>query len=179
MPVTWPHDLNIPEWHALGREAELSAEQIASGVTALGRASHARKGFYTQAFFGLSIGVERIAKLILLAEYAITTSGEFPTNDILRERFGHDIATLLAHCEPLSMKYRAGKEYANRPLGDIHNGIVLTLTEFGKLSRYYNLDLIVGGKAATQPEPIKVWWERVGRPILSQHYSDREKERDR
>jgi hypothetical protein len=39
--------------------------------------------------------------------------------------------------------------------------------------------LIVGGKAATQPEPIKAWWERVGQPILSKHYSDRQKERDR
>jgi hypothetical protein len=31
-----------PEWHALGREAELAAEQVASGVTILGRANHAQ-----------------------------------------------------------------------------------------------------------------------------------------
>ena len=64
-----------PEWHALGREAELSAEQIAQGVTALGKANHAQKGIYTQAFFGLSIGLERLAKLILLADHAISNSG--------------------------------------------------------------------------------------------------------
>jgi len=53
-----------PEWHTIGREAELAVEQTASGITALGRANHRRKGYYTQAFFGLSIGLERIAKLI-------------------------------------------------------------------------------------------------------------------
>ena len=45
-----------PEWHALGREAELAGEQLALGVTALGRANHAQQGLYTQAFFALSIG---------------------------------------------------------------------------------------------------------------------------
>jgi hypothetical protein len=165
------------EWHAIGREAELAVEQTASGITALGRASHLRKGYYTQAFFGLSIGLERIAKLIIIFDYAITNAGQFPSNDILR-RVGHDISALLAHCEPLSAKYRAGKQYAERPTDDIHNGIIMTITEFGKLSRYYNLDLLTGGSAAALPEPIQAWWQRVGQPILSKHYSERQRERD-
>jgi hypothetical protein len=50
-----------PEWHTLGREAELAAEQLAIGVTALGHANHTQKGLYHQAFFALSIGFERLA----------------------------------------------------------------------------------------------------------------------
>jgi hypothetical protein len=53
-----------PEWHALDREAELAAEQIASGITALGRANHAQKGYYTQAFFGLSIRLATVEEAL-------------------------------------------------------------------------------------------------------------------
>jgi hypothetical protein len=166
-----------PEWHTIGREAELAVAQTASGITALGRADHLHKGYYTQAFFGLSIGLERIAKLIIISDYAITNAGKFPSNDILRN-VGHDVAALLAHCEPLSAKYRAGKQYAERPTEEIHNGIIMTITEFGKLSRYYNLDLLTGGSAVSLPEPIQAWWQRVGQPILSKHYSERQRKRD-
>jgi hypothetical protein len=165
------------EWHALGREAELAAEQIASGVTALGRASHAQKGYYTQAFFGLSIGLERLAKLIIICDYAIENSGRFPSNDELK-KCRHDIASLVDICETLSTKHRTGKKHADRPNEPVHRGIIETLTEFGKLSRYYNLDLITQGKATRLPEPIEAWWSRVGQLILSKHYSKRQQERD-
>ena len=59
---------------ALNREAGIAAELIASGVTLLGRASYARAGLYGQAFFNLSIGFERTAKLmgaLLLRETVI------------------------------------------------------------------------------------------------------------
>ena len=136
-----------------------------------------RKDTILRRFFGLSIGLERIAKLIIISDYAITNAGKFPPNNILR-KVGHDISALLAHCEPLSAKYRAGKQYAERPADEIHNGIIMTITEFGKLSRYYNLDLLTGGSAASLPEPIQAWWQRVGQPILSKHYSERQRERD-
>lgn len=142
-----------PEWHALGREAELAAEQIANGVTSIGKATHSEKGRYTQAFFALSIGLERIGKLAIIADYAIENGGKFPNNDVLKN-IGHDIDVLLNHCETLCIKYRNGEEYAERPNSDIHKGIVQTLTEFAKLSRYYNLDSVTGGKAANLPEPI-------------------------
>ena len=166
-----------PEWHALGRESQLAASQIAIGVTALGRASYADKGRYAQAFFGLSIGLERMAKLILIAEHCIQNQGRFPTDAELR-RFGHDIESLLSHCEPIAQKYRVGKKYADRPDSLIHMGIVDTLSEFAKLSRYYNLDLVAGGKAAQLPEPIWAWWTRVGVPILDKHYTAARRKRD-
>jgi hypothetical protein len=165
------------EWHALGREGQLAAEQIAVGITALGAANHAQPGIYIQAFFGLSIGLERLAKLILVADHAIDHSGAFPTNDELKN-IGHHIGALLNRCADLSEKYRAGEPYCERPADPIHEGIILCLTEFGVLSRYYNLDLIAGGKARRLPEPIAAWWSRVGRPILARHYSDRQRAKD-
>ena len=166
------------EWHALAREAQLAGQQIATGVTALGRANQAQTGYYTQAFFGLSIGLERLGKLIVLADYAIDNSGRFLTDAELK-KIGHNIATLLDTCEVLSVKYRAGKKHAERPNDTIHQGAVKTLTEFGRLSRYYDLDLIVQGKSAALTEPIEAWWKSVVQPILSKHYSKRQQEKDK
>jgi hypothetical protein len=161
-----------PEWHALGREAELAAEQIAGGITALGRADHIHTGLYTQAFFGLATGLERIAKLIVVGDYAIRNKGRFPDNDMLRA-YGHDVRSLIDAVEPLASNYLSAVEWRERPSTSIHAGITDTLSEFGKLSRYYNLDLLSGGKAAQLPEPIRAWWERVGSPILDAHYKPR------
>jgi hypothetical protein len=164
-----------PEWHALGREAALAAEQLAIGATSLGKANHAQQGLYTQAFFGLSIGLERIAKLVIVADYAIENR-RFPDNRILRN-IGHEIDVLLNHCESLSIKWRNGQDYSERPNLDIHKGIIETLTEFAKSSRYYNLDFLTGGRKQF-PEPIGGWWQRVGQPILQKHYTQRQREKD-
>ena len=70
----------IPEWHAISRECALVRHLIGSGVTALGQANYAdKRGEYYTAFFGLSVGLERLAKLILVADYAITKAAECPT----------------------------------------------------------------------------------------------------
>ena len=165
-----------PQWHAIGREGQLAAEQLATGVTILGRANHAQTGLYGQALFSLSIGLERLAKLIVVADYAITHGGRYPTNRELKG-FGHDIAALLDKCEEISSRYRSGKIYAERPNTVIHQGIIAGLSEFGILSRYYNLDFLAGS-AMNFPEPIEGWWTRVGVPILADHYSPAQREKN-
>ena len=166
-----------PEWHALGREAALAGEQLATGVTALGRANHAQKGLYNQAFFALSIGLERLAKLILVADHAIENDGAWLTDQALRT-IGHDIVALLNACDPISQKYAASEQWCQRPASPIHIAIVVRLSEFAKLTRYYNLASLSGGKAAQLIEPIAGWWNEVGKPILDHHYSANQRAKD-
>lgn len=157
-----------PQWHALGREAELAAEQLATGVTLLGRANHAQKGLYLQAFFALSIGFERLAKLVLVADHAITHGGAWMSDAALR-KIGHDIDALLRACEPIGHTHAAHEKWSARPATPIHAAIVANLTDFAKLTRYYNLASLSGGKAAQPVEPIQRWWVEVGTPILALH----------
>ena len=91
------------EWHALGREAELAAEHLALGALRLGAPNHAHKGLYNQAFFALSIGFERLGKLILVADHAIETGGSWLTDDELRSA-GHDISALFDAAELIARK---------------------------------------------------------------------------
>jgi hypothetical protein len=167
-----------PQHLALNREAGIAAELIASGVTLLGRASYARTGLYGQAFFNLSIGFERTAKLIYIADYAIDNAGEFPSNDILKSTIGHDLDQLFSHVEAVSTKRRYGKQFSERPHTDIHNGIVQTLNEFARNTRYYNLDLVTGGKAARNSrDPLVAWNDRVIQPIIEKHYKPARRKR--
>jgi hypothetical protein len=166
-----------PQWHALGSEAELAASQIAHGVTALGRAGQSRHGEYPAAFFGLSIGLERLGKLVVIADYRIER-GRFPRNDFLHKKFSHDLVRILDHCESASCARGAVSGRLRRPNDVVHQRIVETLSEFAKQTRYYNLDLIARGKAANMPEPVGSWWSRVGGPILARHYTTRQMEKD-
>lgn len=166
-----------PQWRALQREAQLAAEQIAQGVTALGRANHAQTGLYAQAFFGLSIGLERLGKLIFIADHAIRFGGRFPTNDDLKNSIGHDIRSLLAKCDSIGSTVDQARQYAARPADSIHRGIEETLSEFATRSRYYNLSYIAGA-AGTHTDPIAMWWEKVAEPICARHYSARQRKRD-
>jgi hypothetical protein len=159
-----------PEHLALNREAGIAAELIGSGVTLLGRANYAHTGLFGHAFFNLSIGFERVGKLIYVADYAIDHRGEFPSNEILKKQIVHDLKELFAHAETISAKRRNGQEYADMPNSDIHLGIIQTLTEFARKTRYYNLDFVTGAKHAKQAgDPMFLWNERVTQPIIEKH----------
>jgi hypothetical protein len=166
-----------PQWHALGREAELAAEQLATGVTTLGRANHAYKGIYAQAFFSLSTGLERLAKLVLVADHAITTKGQWLTDSALRKR-SHNIAALCDACVPIALKYVKDKEFGERPHDEVHDAIVGTLSAFAQHTRYYNLTFLSQGHSLGVVEPIEAWWDRVGSLILKRHYSDKQRADD-
>jgi len=161
------------EWLALQREAQLAGEQIAVGVTVLGRANHAQTGLYAQALFGLSIGLERLGKLIVIADHAIESNGQFPTDTHLR-RVGHDLSKLFPRCEKIGKRLDSNRAYAPRPVDPIHQGIERALSEFATTSRYYNLNHIAGA-AGQQTDPIALWWEIVAKPICDRHYSARQR----
>ena len=82
-----------PERHALLREAALIRHLLGSGVTALGRANYAEIGEYYIAFFGLSTGLERLAKLIVVADYAISNSRQLPKQKIV-SNYGHNLTSV-------------------------------------------------------------------------------------
>jgi hypothetical protein len=67
-----------PRWNAFAREAGIAGHSISSGLTALRQVNYAQKGLYNQAFFGLSIGLERLLKLIALIDFALLNHGTYP-----------------------------------------------------------------------------------------------------
>lgn len=164
------------EWNAVQREATLAAELVATGITALGRANHAQTGYYYQAFFGLSIGLERMGKLIFVADYAIRNDGQFPDNQGLKQ-IGHDINKLIPMCAKVGATLDCNRRYAHEPVDEVHLAIEDVLSRFAEGARYFNLNLISEDQRGGL-DPISDWWARVVEPILRRHYTSGLRARD-
>lgn len=159
-------------WQALASEAEIAADHLAVGATALGRANYAEKGYYSQSFFALSVGLERSCKLILMLDHAVT-EGDFPGEKQVR-RFGHNLSELLDAADDVAARLQrpAGERL---PCSRIHQGIVTTLSNFAtNLTRYYNVDVLTGASGVEEREdPIVEWIRLVTQPVLERHYTSR------
>jgi hypothetical protein len=152
-----------PTFIAFNREAELAKRLTCSGLTALRKATPTRPGIYYDAFFGLSIGLERLGKLAWLIDECIRRNGAFPTDKDLRN-VGHDIQTLVQKAQFVT---RSQSAYSTLPGDSITNDIIEFLSEFAKGTRYYNIDFFVGGKSKGMGDPIKNWHAKVGAAILA------------
>jgi hypothetical protein len=163
-------------WQALAREAGSAAEHIAFGVTVLRRANYAQTAYYSQAFFSLSVGLERSCKLAMLLDYAIDHEGSFPANSVLRA-YGHDLERLMTKAADIN----ATRGFTNKPPTTlIHLSIIRTLSDFASnVTRYYNLEVLTGeAHARGRDDPISSWNEKVTKPILEAHYPESSRRRD-
>jgi hypothetical protein len=162
-------------WLALAREAASAAEHIGIGATALSKANHAENAYYSQAFFALSVGFERSAKLALSVASALEGDG-FADRRTLKG-YGHDLSVLLKETDALAERY--GLEGNGRlPRGEIHTAIIEVLGDFASnLTRYYNLEVVAGDTTAAAEDPITSWFNRVTIPVLNAHDTERSRGR--
>lgn len=156
-----------PIFIALQREASIGAEMIASGVTLLGKASSFRHGLYSQAFFNLTIGLERTAKLVVLLDYYFKNNHTFFDDKSLRDKYGHDLNKLLETSKRISEKLVTDKRY-KFPDTELHKKLIIFLSDFAKTTRYYNLNLLTS-TGTNQHDPIKTWNADIGSLILKKY----------
>lgn len=129
----------------LANEATLTASMLSSGLHALRKANTFQKGLFYQAFFSLSIGIERLLKIIIITQYRCKNEGEFPVSKQLKN-YGHDL---------LKLSEIVGATNYEK---DIHKEILSFLSKFAKSSRYYNIDVIVEEKG-NNIDPLSEWKE--------------------
>lgn len=157
-------------WHSIRRETKLVCQLLGSGATSLGRASYGdQMGEYYNAFFGLTIGLERLAKLILVVDHAITNGGTMPEEKVVK-RYGHKLASLLKAAKDVEVKHGLELKY-NRPTNLISDKIVDCLEAFADAARgrYANFAAL-GNPSLSKEEPIARWWADVATLILKTHY---------
>ena len=160
----------IPEWRAIHRETSLVRHLIGSGATAIGRANYAdQAGEYYTAFFALSVGLERLAKLILVAEYSISNGGGMPDEALVR-RFGHKLGDLMDAVSAAAERSHFETEF-QRPRNGIPRKIIASLDAFADANRgrYVNFSSL-GNPSLGENEPINKWWSEVAELILAEHY---------
>jgi hypothetical protein len=125
---------DIPEGHALRREAALVRHLLGSGATALGRANYADKmGEYYTAFFGLSVGLERLAKLILVTDHVISHDGRMPEQKVV-QKYKHNLIALMDAADAVAQTHNLRLKYS-RPTTAICTKIVQCLDAFADAGR--------------------------------------------
>jgi hypothetical protein len=143
---------------ALLQEAYLAQALLCAGMTSIRRTSHGSPGRMYEAFFGLSYGNERLAKLTLAAnEYARTEA--FPDPEELKRK-GHDLKKLIRAVEDVSAQNGRDHSYAPSQNGG-SKAVIAFLTKFANADRYYNINRLAQGDSATIDDPVRRWVDLV------------------
>lgn len=140
----------------LAQESFLAKNCILSGFDSLLAANYfcAKDGYFYTAFFNLSIGLERIMKLAIVADYMLKNNMSTPTEQYLRG-FGHKIDVLYKKISEMSSRYGNGFGY---PEADTIPAVLIDfLSKFGSSSRYYNLNEIAS--TSGNISPLDEWKE--------------------
>lgn len=149
------------------KEAHIASSSIRYGLNALCRANIYAKGDYYQAFFQLSIGLERLMKLIIIENYR-GTNNSFPNNKVLKD-YGHDLIEMFERINEIEL-FR----HSDADMNDISFSILKCLSQFAKTTRYYNLDALTGKQQNIDP---LIQWAIIQEEIL-RHNPKRKTSRD-
>lgn len=152
-------NINEQQFSLLIKEGYLASSSIGYGLSSLRRAGTHLKGEYYQAFFQLSIGLERLMKLIII-QYHRGKNNSFPNNKILKN-YGHDLFKLYQTIINLETTQELIIDTS-----EVSMKILLFLSEFSKSSRYYNLDTLTGRQHTVDP---LIKWIEIQELILKKH----------
>ncbi len=158
------------QFQAISREAGLAAAHVGIGVSALQHANSAEDGYYAHAFFALSIGFERSAKLALVIDHALN-HGTYPPHKVVRG-FGHRLGDLLEKADQIAAKHGVPDAGERLPKSEIHAAIVDVLTDFASnVTRYYNLDFLTRDPRTASEDAVSQWHKRVTEAVMTRHYT--------
>jgi hypothetical protein len=146
-------------------EIERSIKYLRNGLAEIQKIS-ATNDFYDPVFLYLSSGLERLFKSMLCLSYK-EIHGRLPRpNEIWNNRQGHDIEFLKSRIENICIPYDR-RDYELLTQDEFINSICKVLSEFGKRSRYFNLDAILG---VDQDFDSKIEWEKLETEISKETY---------
>lgn len=136
-------------------EGHLVAEMLAYGVSCINKVYKSKNSLYYQVFFNLSIGLERLLKLILITNK--TYKNENISHNYIKN-LGHKLGTLQQEVLKIIELYYPLSFDENRISLPIHNAIINELNDFANGTRYHILDKL--GQKNTL-DPIVSWEKNV------------------
>lgn len=141
----------------LQQEGHLARTSLLSGIDLLLRANldEKRVGNFYSAFFQLTIGLERILKLVIITNHMLENNYKPPTDDELRKKYGHNLKS--TYLDALSVRNKWGLGKAIVPTSaSIDDKILDFLEKFANKARYYNLREL--NNITTDRGPLGDWY---------------------
>jgi hypothetical protein len=157
-------ELDDKKVQAMFREIGICAHLIGSGLTTIRKANFVEHWNYGSSFFQLTIGIERLGKLILIRKFQRINNGRFPDNNYIR-KFSHNISELIDEIIKDSIPKFIGKNA-------IVDSIIKFFSDFARSVRYFNLDSIT--KEVSKDHDPMLQWKLIQDKIVELHYKKRE-----
>jgi hypothetical protein len=152
----------------LTNEAAIAAMNLSTGIKFLSKADFVKKAYFLNSYFSLSIGFERLLKLIIVYEYYLSNN-KLPENNYLKN-FGHNLTKLFDKSKLIADQLNVSKFYADVFDDEICKEIIYFLSEFAVKTRYYNLDNL--NSEDISKEPLTVWNNKINSIINQRHYKN-------
>jgi hypothetical protein len=139
----------------LTQEAHLTKNALLSSFDLLLKANffQEKDGYFYSGFFHLSIGLERLMKLVVVCDFMVKNKYKTPTKKELMS-YGHNIKELYNHTTNLSKEYLS-KEIEKPEEYSSNLDLINLLSRFGISSRYYNFDEI--SNSTQDKSPLEEW----------------------
>ena len=163
-------------WFLLEQEGLLAPACLCNGLTALRRANLGdKKGLFYSAFFELSIGFERVLKLVLILDH-MERNKLVPPDSKTVEDYGH---------KPRSLFYATKGVCATHGVTvlDVFQADSLSIVILGFLDdvahpggRYSNINKLTGQGHQAMADPI-VQWGEIASQIMQTKATPRERQR--
>lgn len=146
-------------WYLLEQEGLLAQACLCNGLTALRRANLGdKKGLFYSAFFGLSIGFERVLKLVLILDHMANNKLAPPPSKCI-EGFRHDLIRLFDATKTICNA--RGLTFLDEfPPDSLPIRILDFLDRFADTGgRYSNINKLTDHKHQAMDDPIVKWGE--------------------
>lgn len=164
--MTFPHTFLL-----LQQEGFLIETFLAQGLTALRTSGAHGKGALYRASFQLSIGIERLMKMIAVINHMAENSGNPPHGKDIRA-YGHDFDKLSEVMKPISAKV-GGDPFVTVLSDPLNRRIFDLIGEYGRGDvRYFNLQALATGKDVFDPFAR---WHNLFDTIIETDVSSRRK----
>ncbi|WP_371787426.1 hypothetical protein [Streptomyces albidoflavus] len=150
-------------WKLLADEAGLASYCLGSGLASMRKANIVEPKHYYGAFFEYTIGLERVLKLALIVDYCVE-QGRFPSDQKYAKKFGHELSSLIVNLSEVRGRLNPAARVWEIPDGPIFDAAVTILSDFARVTRYYNIDVLTGKEPTA--DPVARWFLGVGIPLM-------------
>lgn len=141
------------EFHMLSQEGTLAQYSLLAGIEALGKLDYDRTGTFYPAFFQLSIGLERLMKIVVIVDHKSKNSLRNPPGKHVRS-LSHDLVAAYELCKKIAQE--RGCNMAQWYDKDtLEYDVLGHLSTFAEGARYFNLDSF--SEKETFSDPIAQW----------------------
>lgn len=165
-----------PTWFLLEQEGLLAQACLCNGLTALRRANLGdKKGLFYSAFFELSIGFERVLKLILILDH-MARNQLVPPDSKTVEDYGHKLRSLFDAAKGVCAAHGVTALDSFQP-NSLPIAILSFLDDFAHPGgRYSNINKLTGHKHQTMADPI-AQWSKIANRIMREHATPKDRQR--